>query len=135
MGGRLTFYGLPPVGRTSIALTPFFPSPEEGELRVIALGPTFASLVAGSFDQIRGSAEGNVAVLFRMLDALHTVASLTTSVRRRQVLRDQVEWIAEVAARTIKSPPDRTRFENRLAQVGKAFETVRRSTPEPPTNR
>ena len=29
---------------------------EEGELRVITIGPTFAGLVAESFDQIRGSA-------------------------------------------------------------------------------
>ncbi len=31
---------------------------EEGELRVITIGPTFAGLVAESFDQIRGSAAG-----------------------------------------------------------------------------
>lgn len=99
----------------------------EGDLRVIALGPTFASLVAESFDQIRGSAEGNVVVLLRMLGALQTVASLTTCGRRQQVLGEQVNWIAEVAARTIKSPPDRARFENRRAQEGKVLETVRRS--------
>ena len=40
---------------------------EEGELRIIAIGPTFASLVAESFDQIRGSASGNVAIMLRML--------------------------------------------------------------------
>jgi uncharacterized membrane protein len=43
---------------------------EEGELRVIAIGPTFASLVAASFDQIRTSAQGNVAIMLRMLGAL-----------------------------------------------------------------
>ncbi len=35
---------------------------EEGELRVITIGPTFAGLAAESFDQIRASAKGNVAV-------------------------------------------------------------------------
>ena len=40
---------------------------EDGELRVITIGPTFASLVAESFDQIRGSATGNVAIMLRML--------------------------------------------------------------------
>ena len=35
----------------------------DGELRVISIGQTFARLVAESFDEIRGSAEGNVAVL------------------------------------------------------------------------
>ena len=40
---------------------------EEGELRVITIGPSFASLVAESFDQIRDNAKGNVAVMLRML--------------------------------------------------------------------
>jgi len=84
---------------------------------VISIGQTFASLVTESFDQIRGSAEGNVAIMLRMLDALQTIASLTDSASRRQVLQEQMECIAEMAARTIKSPHDRTRFENRLEQV------------------
>jgi uncharacterized membrane protein len=106
---------------------------EDGELRVISIGPTFAGLVAESFDQIRGSAEGNVALMLRMLGALRTIASLTASPNRRQALREQVEGIAEVAARTIKSPHDRTRFENRLAQVRKTLEPVPLSTHERPT--
>jgi len=63
---------------------------EEGELRVITIGPTFAGLVSESFDQIRGSAVGNVAIMLRMLGSLQTIASLTASPSRRQVLREQV---------------------------------------------
>ncbi len=107
----------------------------EGELRVITIGPTFAGLVAESFDQIRGSAEGNVAVLLRMLGALQTIASLTASGSRRQVLREQMEWIAEVAARTIKSPHDRAQFEQRLGRLRKALDTEScLSTTTKPTN-
>jgi uncharacterized membrane protein len=106
---------------------------EAEELRVISVGQTFASLVAESFDQIRGSAEGNVAIMLRMLGALQTIASLTDSPSRRRVLREQVEWIAELAERTIESPPDRTRFENRLAHVREALETAPLSTHEQPT--
>ena len=105
---------------------------EEAKLRVITLGPAFASLVAESFDQIRGSADGNVAVLLRLLDALQTIARFTTSGGRRQVLQEQMDCIAEVAARTIKAPHERTRFENRLAQVRKALETAPGSTHEQP---
>lgn len=43
---------------------------EDGDLRVITSGPTFAKLVAESFDQIRGSAAGNVGIMLRMLGAL-----------------------------------------------------------------
>jgi uncharacterized membrane protein len=96
---------------------------EEGELRVIAIGPSFAGLVAESFDQIRGSAIGNLGIMLRMLGALQTIASLTASPSRRQVLREQVECIAELAERTIESPHDRTRFESRLARVREALET------------
>ena len=52
---------------------------EEGELRVITVAPTFESLLAESFDQIRRSAEGNVAVMARMLSAFENIASLTVS--------------------------------------------------------
>lgn len=96
---------------------------EEGELRVISIGPTFAGLVAESFDQIRGSAIGNVAIMLRMLGALATIASLTTNPNRRRVLREQVQWITELAERTIESPHDRERFENRLARVREELET------------
>jgi uncharacterized membrane protein len=106
---------------------------EDGELRVIAIGPTFADLVAESFDQIRGSAEGNVAIMLRMLGALQTIASLTDSPSRRRALREQVEGIAELAERTIESPHDRARFESRLARVREALETALRSTHERPT--
>jgi uncharacterized membrane protein len=95
---------------------------EEGELRVIAIGQSFASLLAESFDQIRGSAIGNVAIMLRMLGALQTIASLTASPSRRRALRDQVQWIAELAERTIESPHDRARFESRLARVREAFD-------------
>ena len=96
---------------------------EEGKLRVITIGPTFASMVAESFDQIRGSAKGNVAIMLRMLGALHTIASLTAGRSRRRALREQVQAIAELAERTIESPHDRARFESRLARTLEALET------------
>jgi uncharacterized membrane protein len=96
---------------------------DEGELRVLTIGPTFASLVADSFEQIRGSATGNVAIQLRMLGALHTIGSLTADPHRRRTLREQVQWITEVAERTIESPHDRARFEQRLTQVRNALNT------------
>ena len=89
----------------------------------MTIGPTFANLVAESFDQIRGSANGNLGIMLRMLGALQTIASLTASPSRRQALREQAQWIAELAERTIESPHDRARFESRLARVREALET------------
>lgn len=105
---------------------------EDGELRVITIGPTFAGLVAESFDQVRGSAMGNVAIMLRMLGGLHTIASLTASPSRRRALCDQAQWIAELAERTLESPHDLARFESRLAHVREALETAYPSPPEQP---
>ncbi len=96
---------------------------EDGELRVITIGPTFADLVAESFDQIRGSAAGNVGVMLRMLGALQIIGSLTTNPSRRRTLREETQAIAELAERTIGSPHDRARFERRMAIVREAVET------------
>lgn len=95
---------------------------EEGELRVIAKGPSFEDLLAGSFDQIRNSAKGDVAIMSRMLGAFQTIASLTGSPKRRQAIREQAQWIAELAERTLKSSHDRARIDTLLARVRETLE-------------
>jgi uncharacterized membrane protein len=96
---------------------------EEGELRVIAKGPSFESLLAESFDQIRSNAKGDVAIMLRMLGAIQTLTSLTARPQRRLALREQVQWIAELAERTLESTHDRARIDTRLAHVCEALET------------
>ena len=103
---------------------------EDGELRVIAKGPTFESLLADAFDQLRESANGNLGIMLRMLGALQTIGSLTVDPSRRRVLHEQVEWIAELAARTIESPHDRIYLEHRLGQVREALKTSKSSFSE-----
>lgn len=93
-----------------------------GELRVIAMAPTFEYLLTEAFDQIRRNAEGNVSVMSRMLGALDAIASLTDGPRRRLALREQVQRIVELADRTIDSAHDRARIEGRLMRVRKAIE-------------
>jgi uncharacterized membrane protein len=95
---------------------------EEGELRVIAKGPSFESLLDESFDQIRSSAKGDLAIISRMLDALHTLAGVTASPQRRRTLREQVERLAELAERTVESSHDRSRINARLTRVREALE-------------
>jgi uncharacterized membrane protein len=95
---------------------------EEGELRVFAKGPTFESLLAESFDQIRSNSKGDVAIMSRMLGAFQTLASLTTSPSRRRVIGEQVQWIAELAASSLESAHDRARIDTRLARVRDALD-------------
>jgi uncharacterized membrane protein len=96
----------------------------DGEsLRVITIAVTFEGLLAEAFDQIRASAEANVAILARMLGALNTIGSLTTSPSHLRALDEQVQWIAELADRTIESTHDRARIERRLSEVRETLET------------
>ncbi|QDU28669.1 hypothetical protein ETAA8_37720 [Anatilimnocola aggregata] len=74
---------------------------EGGKTRLLARGPTFQSLLAEAFDQIRQNAEGNVAILTRQVDALEIIGGATDSGPRRESLRTQADLIIEVADRTI----------------------------------
>ncbi|MCJ7802204.1 MAG: DUF2254 domain-containing protein [Candidatus Marinimicrobia bacterium] len=96
---------------------------EKGELRVIAKGVSFESLLSESFDQIRNNASGNVAIILRMLDSFQTLAGLTVSPHRRRALREQVQLIAELAERTVESTYDYDRINTRLAEVKEILET------------
>ena len=90
---------------------------KDGELRVITIVPTFESLLADSFDQIRRSAAGNVAIMARILSALDNIASLTDSPHHREALREQAQWIAELAERTIESAHDRAHIKRRFMHL------------------
>ena len=76
---------------------------EAGKLRLIARGPSFESLLAEAFDQIRQNAEGNVAVLTRLLNALNAIANATPHNGRRDALRRQTALVVTVVERTV--PP------------------------------
>ncbi len=90
------------------------PSPHrcvEGELRVIVKDPNFESLLTTAFDQIRRSAKGNVTILLRILEALQILAGLVTGRRRRRALFEQMQQVAELAARSVDSAHDRAEIE------------------------
>jgi len=95
---------------------------EGDDLRVITIAPTFEGLLAEAFDQIRGSAAGNVAIMARMLSAFETLIDLTDRSNRRRAIRDQVQWLAELAGRTIASKHERERIAKRLIEVRETLE-------------
>lgn len=80
---------------------------DEGQLRVITRGATFAGLVELSLNQIRQNAAGNVAVLTRMLGTLELLEGLTQNPARRQVLWQQARALEEIVQRTVAGPHDR----------------------------
>jgi uncharacterized membrane protein len=109
---------------TRLACRQFPPSHRyDGEaLRVISIVPHFENLLAESFDQIRRSAEGNVSIMARMLNAIDTIASLTVSRSHRQELKEQVQRIAELADRSIACTHDRAQIKRRMIHVREALE-------------
>ncbi|WP_232370929.1 DUF2254 domain-containing protein [Desulfogranum marinum] len=94
---------------------------DNGELRVIARGPSFESLLSEAFDQIRQHGASNIAILLRMLGALQTIAHQTTNACRCREVHNKVQCIADLAERTITFPYDRERFQSRLIQVQKSL--------------
>ncbi len=82
----------------------------DGELRVIARGPSFQSLVRESVDEIRQNASNNVSVLARLLEKLSVVASVTRCPVRRALIVEQIALIREVVERTVETPSDRHRL-------------------------
>ena len=94
---------------------------DEGSLRVLVRGASFDGLLSEAFDQIRQNAEGNVAILLRLLGALQTITGQTASPNRRWVIQQKVDQIAEAAERSIVSPHDRDRLSIRLTRVREAL--------------
>ena len=89
----------------------------EGELRVIAKGPNFESLLAHAFDQIRRSANGNVTHSLRDTRSASNLAGLATGPRRRRALSEQIQQVAELAARSVDSAHDRAKIEAYLMRL------------------
>lgn len=100
---------------------------EHGTLRVIARGPTFETLLAEAFDQIRQNATGNTVVLTRMLQALALVASRTQSPSRQSAIRDHANLVAALARRSASSPRDEAAIAEAMAAV--ATKLARRAAP------
>lgn len=92
----------------------------DGELRVIARGPTFASLLATALSEIRRNATSNVSVLTRMLRVLVEVGAATTAPERRERVRAEAELIVKTARRHVEMPEDRAEVEDAYAQVLRA---------------
>lgn len=94
---------------------------EEGEVRVIALGPTFRSMMAGAFDQIREHARGDVAVSRTLLASLGRIAERLESGHRREIVRDHLRKVSRAADEDMGDPQDRR-------DLNRAFEAVQRRT-------
>ncbi len=96
---------------------------EGDKLRVVAIVPSFEGLLAEAFDQIRGNAEVNVAILGRMLGSIETIGSLTIRLSHLRALDEQLQWIDELVERRIEATHDRAHLERRLSAARETLKT------------
>lgn len=79
----------------------------DGVVRLFTCGPTYASFLSGSFDQIRQNAAANVAILECLLQSLAMLLSEAPTRVRREQLYGHVTLVGELARRSIEQPADR----------------------------
>ena len=77
---------------------------------VVAREATFAELMAEALDQIRENAKGNPAVMAALAHAIAVCAGQTQSSVRREVLREQLRLLEEIAERTLPSEYERAKI-------------------------
>jgi uncharacterized membrane protein len=94
---------------------------EAGEVQVIVRRPTYADFVAETFDQIRQNADGNVAVMRRLIHSLETLSRITSGTERRRVLFTQVEAVREAIQRSVQSPRERGELESHARHVSESL--------------
>jgi uncharacterized membrane protein len=85
-----------------------------------------------ALEQICRNAAGNVTVLARLLQAVETVAGVTTSYRRRQALRQQVQRLEEVIHQSIVLPGERQALTNQSRRLGQLLAPLRSRLPTLP---
>ncbi len=91
-------------------------------LRVIARGATFESMLDDSFDQIRESAEGNAAIIVRMLHGLRTIARQSRSQQLVRHISVHLGRIESFASRSIESPHDCARVTEAARELSAVIE-------------
>ena len=99
---------------------------KDGELRLVTRGPTFTGLVGEAYDQIRQNADGNVAVLARLLWSLETLADRTSMATRRRVLLEHARALEELGHRSIPAPSDRQHIDSWSARLVASLDSSKR---------
>jgi uncharacterized membrane protein len=93
---------------------------DDTALRVIAVGPTFAGLLRLAFADLCDAGAGKPVVLERMLAALERIAAATGNPRRRSLLAQEAQRVAECARRAIPATQEREALLGRAAGLARA---------------
>ena len=100
------------------------PSPfrrdDDGALRLVVQGASFAQFVAAAFNPVRNYSQGSLQVSLRLASLVAELAPLTRDDSQREVLRAQAQML-ERAAAELREPLDRKEVE---AQCRRAIEAL-----------
>jgi uncharacterized membrane protein len=94
----------------------------DGNLRVVALGPTFQSMTELAFNQIREHTDGDVSVTIALLQALTRIGQVIQSESRRTLLLEQLSKISRSSAVNVAEPLDRERINQALRNAVQVLE-------------
>jgi uncharacterized membrane protein len=103
---------------------------DEGTVRVLLTGPTYARFLDVGYDRIRRNATGHVEVLDALLDSLAQVAGATTAPPRRAALRTHAREFEALTTHAIDTARDRGLLEARVHHLHAILGGMERSAAE-----
>lgn len=103
----------------------------DGCIRVFIPGWSFRGILDAAFDQIRDNAGGNFMVLRQLFRALEVMAPHAADGERRDILRDHVRLVDEVAATTVPLEHNRSRLRLAAREALSALSEAAASAPTP----
>ncbi len=95
---------------------------QEGNLRVLLDRTDFRGLLAAAFNQIRQHADGNAAVIIRLLEAFHRISKQTRTREQREAVWQQAQMVHR-AAQKLPEPLDQKNASER-------FDAIREELPD-----
>lgn len=104
------------------ALPPGVFRDEEGTVRVVCSQPSYASLTAAAFDQIRQNGADKPLIVIHLLKALDRIAEHVRLPAQAEVLAAQLRIVAEDAEREIVSPSDQADMNARIKRTRQVLE-------------
>ncbi len=94
---------------------------KDGKLCVLVKSSDFREFIETAFDQIRISGKANQAIFERLLSALAFVAEKSNSQTRREIVREQVELIADFAEETLQTDYEKEKVQVKLQSARNAL--------------
>jgi uncharacterized membrane protein len=94
---------------------------EEGALRLIVHPTTFDGAIDASLNQIRQAADGDVAVLIRLIGVLSELAQSTVTTEQKRAVARHADMVRRACRRSIAEPEDRADVERELRRLDAAI--------------